>query len=102
MASIASRQNWRSMTMVKAYVLIKTASGKEDDVLRDLINLNLVEEAHKVFGMYDLVAEVIGRDMETVVDVVTGKIRKVEGMIDTQTLLVVDAEIDMGATGLGI
>lgn len=88
--------------MVKAYVLIKTASGKEDDVLRNLINLNLVEEAHKVFGMYDLVAEVIGRDMETVVDVVTGKIRKVEGMIETQTLLVVDAEIDMGATGLGI
>ncbi|MBS3795594.1 MAG: Lrp/AsnC ligand binding domain-containing protein [Candidatus Thorarchaeota archaeon] len=86
--------------MVKSYVLIKTQAGKEDKVLRDLGAMNVVEEAHKVFGEFDIVAEVRARDMETVVEVVTERIRKVGAIEDTQTLLVIDLELDMTSTGL--
>lgn len=84
--------------MVKAYILIKTQIGKEDSVLREVIGLSVTEEAHKVFGPYDLVAEVRGRDMETLIEIITEKVRKIEGIEDTQSILVIDSEIDMTST----
>ncbi|RLI54064.1 MAG: hypothetical protein DRO87_10695 [Candidatus Thorarchaeota archaeon] len=87
--------------MVKAYILIKAAVGHEENVLREVLNLSVTEEAHKVFGPYDIVAEVRGRDMETLVEIITEKVRRIEGIVDTQSILVIDAEIDMSSTGLG-
>lgn len=86
--------------MVKSYVLIKTAAGMEDQVLRELGSMNVIEEAHKVFGEFDIVAEIRARDMETTVEVVTERIRKVDAIENTQTLLVIDLELDMTSTGL--
>ncbi len=84
--------------MVKAYVLIKAHVGKEDNVLREVLSLSVTDEAHKVFGPYDIVAEVRGRDMETLVEIITEKIRKIDGIEDTQSILVIDSEIDMTGT----
>jgi DNA-binding Lrp family transcriptional regulator len=84
--------------MVKAYILIKARIGKEDNVLREVLQLSVTEEAHKVFGPYDIVAEVRGRDMETLVEIITGKLRRIEGIEDTQSILVIDSEIDMTST----
>ncbi len=86
--------------MVKAYVLIKTESGKEDHVLRELLELTVTEEAHKVFGPFDIIAEVRGRDMESLVEIITGKIRRIEGTTDTQSLMAIDVEIDMVSSSL--
>ncbi|MGY5859959.1 MAG: Lrp/AsnC ligand binding domain-containing protein [Candidatus Thorarchaeota archaeon] len=84
--------------MVKAYVLIKAQVGKEESVLREILGLSVTEEAHKVFGPYDIVAEVRGRDMETLVEIITDKVRKIDGIEDTQSILVIDGEIDMTST----
>lgn len=84
--------------MVKAYILIKAAVGKEDDVLKEVLGLSVTDEAHKVFGPYDIVAEVRGRDMETLVEIITEKVRRIEGIVDTQSILVIDTEIDMTST----
>jgi len=83
---------------MKAYVLIKTQIGKEDSVLREVLGLSVTDEAHKVFGPYDIVAEVRGRDMESLVEIITTKLRKIEGIEDTQSILVIDSEIDMTST----
>ncbi|MHA2602042.1 MAG: Lrp/AsnC ligand binding domain-containing protein [Candidatus Thorarchaeota archaeon SMTZ1-83] len=77
--------------MVKAYILIKAASGKEDFVLKELLKLSVTEEAHKVFGPFDIVLEITARDVEAVVDILLTKIRTIDGLTDTQTLLVIDA-----------
>jgi len=87
--------------MVKAYVLIKTVSGQEDEVIKELLKLSVTEEAHKVFGPYDIIVEVRGRDMEAIVDILLSKIRPLRGIIETQSLLVIDGEVDMVSTGLG-
>lgn len=84
--------------MVKAYILIKTAVGKEDDVLKAVLGLSVTDEAHKVFGPYDIVAEVRGRDMETLIEIITDKVRRITGIVDTQSILVIDSEIDMIST----
>jgi DNA-binding Lrp family transcriptional regulator len=87
--------------MVKAYVLIKASSGKEDQALREILGLSVTEEAHKVFGPYDIIAEVKARDMESVIEIVVGKLRQIDGIVDTQTLLSIDEEIDMATTSIG-
>jgi DNA-binding Lrp family transcriptional regulator len=86
---------------MKAYILIKAVVGEEDNVLQDVLKLSVTEEAHKVFGAYDIVAEVRGRDMETLVEIITGKLRKIKGIEDTESILVIDSEIDMTSTSLG-
>ncbi|MFW9788083.1 MAG: Lrp/AsnC family transcriptional regulator [Candidatus Thorarchaeota archaeon] len=87
--------------MVKAYILIKATVGQEDAVLKEMLSLSVTEEAHKVFGPYDIMAEVRGRDMETLVEIITEKVRKIKGITDTQSLLVIDNEIDMTSTSIG-
>ena len=84
--------------MVKAYILIKATVGKEDEVLKEVLSLSVTDEAHKVFGPYDIVAEVRGRDMETLVEIITEKVRQIKGIVDTQSILVIDTEIDMSST----
>ncbi|MFX1416145.1 MAG: Lrp/AsnC ligand binding domain-containing protein [Promethearchaeota archaeon] len=76
--------------MVKAYILIKTESGKGDLVLKELLKLSVTEEANKVFGPFDIVLEVTARDVEAVFDILLTKIRTIDGLGDTQTLLVID------------
>lgn len=80
--------------MVKAYILIKVVVGHGDSVLKDVLSLSVTEEAHKVFGPYDIVAEIRGRDMETLVEIITDKLRKIEGIEDTQSFLVIDSGIE--------
>ena len=77
--------------MVKAYILIKTASGKGDLVLKELLKLSVTEEAHKVFGPFDVVLEITARDVEAIVDILLTKIRAIDGLTDTQSLLVIDS-----------
>jgi DNA-binding Lrp family transcriptional regulator len=84
--------------MVKAYILIKAKVGTEENVLREVLGLSVTEEAHKVFGPYDIVAEVRGRDMETLIEIITEKVRKIDGIEDTQSILVIDSEIDISST----
>ncbi len=86
--------------MVKAYVLIKAASGKEEDVIKTLNEMSVTDEVHGVFGGYDIVAEIRGRDMETLIEIVTGKIRKIDGIMDTETLLIVDFDLDISSSSL--
>ncbi|MFW9945050.1 MAG: Lrp/AsnC ligand binding domain-containing protein, partial [Candidatus Sifarchaeia archaeon] len=55
-----------------------------------LLKLSVTEEAHKVFGPFDIVLEVTARDVEAVFDILLTKIRTIDGLGDTQTLLVID------------
>ncbi|MFW9848864.1 MAG: Lrp/AsnC family transcriptional regulator [Candidatus Thorarchaeota archaeon] len=86
--------------MVKAYVLIKTENGVENQVLRQILDLSVTEEAHLTFGPYDIIAEVKGRDMESLVEIITMKIRPIKGIKETQSLMAIDVEIDMSSTSL--
>jgi DNA-binding Lrp family transcriptional regulator len=75
---------------VKAFVLINTQIGSEEEVLKDLKGLEEVEEAHIVYGVYDIVAKVTAEDINKLRDIVTMKIRKMKKIMSTTTMIVME------------
>ena len=76
--------------MPRAYVLFNVESGSEDNVLKQLRNLNNVEEAYVYYGVYDLVIRVKADTMEELKDSVTHKIRTIKQVRSTLTLIMME------------
>jgi len=70
-----------------AFVLVNTELGSETDVLNDIKKLDGVSEAFAVYGTYDIVAKVKAETMEKLKEVVTVRIRKVNNVRATLTLM---------------
>jgi len=76
--------------MPRAYVLFNVESGSEDTVLKQLKNINNVEEAYVSYGVYDLVVRVKADTMEELKDSVTHKIRTIKQVRSTLTLIMME------------
>ena len=76
--------------MPRAYVLFNVESGSEDTVLKQLRNLNNVEEAYVSYGVYDLVIRIKADTMEELKDSVTHKIRTIKQVRSTLTLILME------------
>jgi DNA-binding Lrp family transcriptional regulator len=76
--------------MPRAYVLFNVESGSEDNVLKQLRNLNNVEEAYVSYGVYDLVIRVKADTMEELKESVTHKIRTIKQVRSTLTLIMME------------
>ena len=76
--------------MPRAYVLFNVESGSEDAVLKQLRNLNNVEEAYVSYGVYDLVVRIKATTMEELKDAVTHKIRTIKQVRSTLTLIMME------------
>jgi DNA-binding Lrp family transcriptional regulator len=76
--------------MPKAFVLINTEIGSEADVLKDLKKVEGVEEAFSVYGVYDIIARVKAETMDKLKDVVTWRIRRLDKVRSTLTMIVVE------------
>ena len=76
--------------MPRAYVLFNVESGSEENVLKQLKNINNVEEAYVSYGVYDLVIRVKANTMEELKDAVTHKIRTIKQVRSTLTLIMME------------
>lgn len=76
--------------MPMAFVLINAEIGSEDDVLKDLKGVANVKEAYVVYGVYDIVAKVEAESMDKLKEVVTWKIRRLDKVRSTLTMIVVE------------
>jgi DNA-binding Lrp family transcriptional regulator len=76
--------------MPRAFVLINVESGSEDEVLRELKNLDGVEEAYFSYGVYDLITRVKADTMEGLKDMVSRKIRTLNKVRSTLTLIMME------------
>jgi len=76
--------------MTSAYVLINTEIGSEDDVLNELKQIPMVKEAYLVYGVYDVIARVEAPDLDKLKETVTWKIRKLDKVRSTLTMIVVE------------
>jgi len=72
-----------------AYVLISCDLGSEEDVISQLKTIDGVKEVHGTFGAYDIIAEVESDNKETLRDTITWKIRKIERIRSTLTLMTI-------------
>ena len=73
--------------MVSALVLLNTARDKVNVVGETLAGLDGVTEVYSVAGRYDLVAIIRVQDNDALAELVTEKIRLVEGILNSETLI---------------
>ncbi len=73
--------------MPSAYVLINVESGGEDKVLTSLKKISNVEESYFSYGVYDIIAKVKAESMEKLKEMVTTKIRSLNQVRSTLTLI---------------
>lgn len=73
-----------------AFVLINAEIGSEGEVLNELRKVDGVEEAYSVYGVYDIVAKVRAESMEKLKDIVTWRIRRLNKVRSTLTMIVIE------------
>ena len=71
-----------------AYVMIGTERGSEAKILKSILKINGVEEAHIVYGIYDIIAKVRAKSMSALTETITKHIRQLEKVRLTLTLVV--------------
>jgi DNA-binding Lrp family transcriptional regulator len=76
--------------MPTAFVLITTEVGSEAEVLKDLRQVEGVEEAFKVDGVFDIIVRVKADTMNQLKEVVTWHIQKLNNVRTTLTILLVE------------
>ncbi len=81
-------------TWTKGFVCTKVRAGRERQVMQDLFKITEVSEVHMVTGNYDLLTVLEVRKTlfpprypEVITDIVVDKIRKINGVEDTQTFI---------------
>jgi len=78
--------------MPKAYVLINCDIGSEEFVMSELKEIDLVKEVHGTVGAYDIVVLVETDTVESLRDTITWKIRKLEKIRSTLTMMVIEEQ----------
>lgn len=74
-----------------AFVLINADLGAEEELVRELRGIEYVKEVYVVYGVYDIVAKIQAETMEKVKETITWKIRRLEKVRSTLTMIVVES-----------
>jgi len=76
--------------MAIAYVLINCNMGSEGSIIDDLKSITEVKNVNGVFGAYDVIVEVQTPSVDKLRETITMKIRKIDGVRTTLTLMAVE------------
>jgi len=76
--------------MVRAFIMVKTAAGKSEQLLDSIRGIDGVEEAHIVAGQYDIIVEATGEEVYDLMHGVATKLRDLDGVADTKTYICLD------------
>jgi DNA-binding Lrp family transcriptional regulator len=76
--------------MEVVYVLLKTDPGCLEDIIKRVKQLKGVKEVSPVTGAYDIIIQVNGEYITDALGVVVKEIRKIEGVVSTETLISVN------------
>ncbi len=76
--------------MPLAFVLINADLGGEEELVKELRSIENVKEVFIVYGVYDIVAKIEGDTMEKVKETITWKIRRLDKIRSTLTMIVVE------------
>jgi len=78
--------------MATAYVLINCELGSEESIIQKLKSLSGVVEVHGTFGAYDILAKIESSTVEDLRETITWKIRKIEQIRSTLTLMGIEGQ----------
>ena len=77
--------------MPTAFVLINVELGAEEELVKGLKKIENVREVYVVYGVYDIIAKIEADTMERLKETVTWKIRRLDKVRSTLTMIVVEA-----------
>ena len=78
--------------MATAYVLINCELGSEESIIQQLKNIDSVIEVHGTFGAYDILTKIESPTVEALRESITWKIRKIDQIRSTLTLMGVEGQ----------
>ena len=78
--------------MATAYVLLNCELGSEESIIRELKKLDGVIEVHGTFGAYDILAKIESTTVDALREVITWKIRKIDQIRSTLTLMGIEGQ----------
>jgi DNA-binding Lrp family transcriptional regulator len=73
-----------------AYVMINLETGAESKVLESLRKVDAVEEAHRIYGVYDIIAKVKADNMDKLQEFVSRHVRRLDKVRSTLTMIVIE------------
>jgi len=78
--------------MATAYILINCELGSEESIIQQLNNIDDISEVHGTFGAYDILAKIESPTVEALREIITWKIRKIDQIRSTLTLMGIEGQ----------
>ena len=78
--------------MATAYILINCELGSEESIIQQLKNLDSIPEVTGTFGAYDILTKIESPTVETLREIITWKIRKIDQIRSTLTLMGIEGQ----------
>ena len=78
--------------MATSYTLINCEIGSEESVISEIKSIEGVVEVHGTFGAYDILAKIESDTVEKLRETITWKIRRIEKIRSTLTLMGIDGQ----------
>ncbi len=75
--------------MSKAFVAIHCETGKENPIIRKLMEIKGISEVTGTLGLYDIIAKIEAADSMTLEKIITKEVRKIPHVLTTMTLMVI-------------
>ena len=75
--------------METAYVLVQCKIAHEMEVLKALLEIDLVKEAKGTFGYYDIFTKIQSEDSSQLEEIITKDIRNIPNVTATTTLSII-------------
>ena len=72
---------------MKAFVLLNTELGMESKIIEALNGVEEITSIHSLYGIYDLIIEMEADSMDKIKEVVFNKVRRLDNVKSTITLL---------------
>ena len=76
--------------MASSYVMMNVNLGSEQKVLEEVRKVPSVKECYRVYGVYDMIAKVEADSMDSLKQIITWKIRRLDGVRSTLTAIVME------------
>jgi len=79
--------------VISAVVLVNTDLDREKTVLENIKKLEGVEEAHALWGVYDLLVKVKTHSVDKLKELTQMQLKRLVGVSTTLTLMIVENEV---------
>jgi DNA-binding Lrp family transcriptional regulator len=81
-----------SSSSLSAYVLIDCEQGFEEETIKELKQLPEIVEVYQTLGAYDLIAKVSADTFDKLTEIITWRIRRIDRIRSTITLIAIDGQ----------